>query len=137
MEIYRESVANLPSRPEIRPPGIQRAETWPYPDLRRVWVRVETSPFSAFPNLGLSLYDPANQLVSQMFLVEIRQPYQSLTLHLRQDPQEGGQYRLEIELVRDDQTLDTRAIKFDLTYRDPDTGPAPERDPHTMPGSGA
>jgi hypothetical protein len=124
MEIFRESLANVPVRVEASPPVIGRAEVLPYPDLIRLWMRLETSEFAASPNLEIAVFDPADKIVSQMFLVEIPQPYQSLTLHLRETPQEGGSYRAEIKLVRDDAVLDTRSIPFDLVFRDPESDAA-------------
>jgi hypothetical protein len=54
-----------------------------------------------------------------MFLVEIRESYQSVTLHLRHAPQPGASYRLEIEMMRDDAILDARQVPFDLVFREP------------------
>jgi hypothetical protein len=119
-EIYRESLASIPAVIEARPPVVERFEVWPYPDLTRLWVRVETSPFAAFPNLALCVLDPDGQTASSMFLVEIRERYQSLTMHLRQTPRAGALYRLELEISRDEATLDARAIEFELVFRDPD-----------------
>lgn len=101
------------------PPVIRRAEVWPYPDLIRLWVRLETGDFVAYPNLALTVRDPDGQVVSNMFMVEIRQPYQSVTMHLRQPPRPGESYALEIELSRDEAVLDTRTVKFELVYREP------------------
>jgi hypothetical protein len=119
IEVYRESLANMPLANESQPPTIQRAEVWPYPDLRRLWLRVETSSFAALPNLEFAAFDPDDELVSYMLMIEIRQPYQSVTLHLRRPPRAGGRYRLEIVLSRDEHELDTRTLGFDLAYRDP------------------
>jgi len=119
MQIYRESLASIPVAVEKHPPVIQRAEVWPYPDLVRLWVRVEISGFATYPNLAFAVYDPDDQIVSRMFIVEVRQLYQSLTMHLRQPPRPGARYRLEIELSRDEQTLDTRTLEFELAYREP------------------
>ncbi len=118
-EILRESLANLPEMVEPHPPVIQRAEAWPYPELDRVWVRVESSAFVAYPNFGFTLWDPDGQVVATMFIVEARNAYQSLTMHLRRPPRPGQRYRLEIELSRDEQILDTRVLDFDMVYRDP------------------
>jgi hypothetical protein len=118
-EIHRESLANIPVQVEAYPPVIQRAEVWPYPELDRLWVRVEISNFVAFPNLAFTLYDVQDEVVSTMFQVEIRNTYQSLTMHLRRPPQPGARYRLEIELSREEAVLDTREITFDLVYQDP------------------
>jgi hypothetical protein len=118
-EILDESLAGLPPQVEPHPPVIQRAEVWPYPELDKLWVRVETSAFVAFPNLSFTALDPDGQVVATMFVVEARQPYQSLTMHLRSTPRPGEHYRLEIELSRDDAVLDTRTLDFDLVYQDP------------------
>lgn len=118
-EIWLASLSEAPKRAEESPPAFLRAEAWPYPDLQRVWVRLETSPFDAFPNLELLLADPDGETVSTMFMVEMREPYQSLTLHLRQPPREGERYRLTLELTRDEQVLDTRELDVELVFRDP------------------
>ncbi len=119
VEIYREALANAPARGEEHPPVIRRAEVWPYPDLTRLWVRLETSPFAAYPNVALTITNPDGGVVATMFMVEIREPYQSLTLHLRQPPRAGERYALEIELSRDEAVLDTRSVGFDLVFREP------------------
>ena len=118
-EIWRASLTDAGERKEEHPPTIQRAEAWPYPELDRLWVRIEISPFVAYPNLELLLSDASGDLINSMYMVEVRETYQSLTLHLRQAPQPGQTYRLTIELTRDDQMLDTRDLTFDLVFRDP------------------
>ena len=120
IEIYRDSLAGTPERIEPHPPVIERAEVWPYPDLKRLWVRVQVSAFAAFPNLALTVTGPDGDVACSMFMVEIRDPYQSVTLHLRREPAPGASYRLEIELMRDEAILDTRAIDFELVFREPD-----------------
>lgn len=119
IELYRTALAEAPTPVEDRPPTIERAEVWPYPDLRRLWVRVQTTPFAAFPNLSLTVSDPDDQVVCTMFMVEIRTAYQSVTLHLRRPPQPAGRYRLTLELARDETTLDRRELEFELIYREP------------------
>jgi hypothetical protein len=120
IEIYRDSLAGTPERIEPHPPVIERAEVWPYPDLKRLWVRVQVSAFAAFPNLALTVTDPDGGVACSMFMVEIRDPYQSVTLHLRRERTPGASYRLEIELMRDEVILDTKAIDFELVFREPD-----------------
>lgn len=120
IEIYRDSVAGAPERVEPQPPVIERAEVWPYPDLKRLWVRVQVSAFAAFPSLALTVVEPGGTVACSMFMVEIRDAYQSVTLHLRREPAPGAPYRLEIELMRDDTVLDTRAVDFELVFREPD-----------------
>ena len=121
IEIYRRSLADLPAPVEAHPPVIQRVEVWPYPELSRLWVRVEISPFVAFPNLALRVIGPDEAVVATMFMVEIRDAYQSVTLHLRQPPRASERYTLEIELTRDEIELDTHRLQFALVFRDPQT----------------
>ena len=118
VEVYRQSLASAPQVVELHPPTIERAEVLPYPELSRLWVRVQTSSFSTCPDLLLTLLDPDGTVVSTMFIVETREPYQSLTLHLRQPPRAGEQYRLEIQLSRKGEMLDTREIGFELTFKE-------------------
>jgi hypothetical protein len=118
-EIWRASLTEAPRPVEEHPPAFLRAEAWPYPELDRVWVRLETSAFDAYPNLELLLTDPDGEPVSNMFMVEMRETYQSLTLHLRQAPRPGERYRLTLELSRDEQVLDARELDVDLVFRDP------------------
>ncbi len=118
-DILNESLAHVPPVEEPHPPVIQRAEVWPYPELDKLWVRVESSPFAAFPNFEFAVFDPEGHIASTMFVVEARSAYQSLTMHLRQAPRPGERYRLEIALNRDGAVLDTRMLEFDLTYQDP------------------
>ena len=137
IEIYREALQHLPQE-ENEPPRFVRVEAWPYPDLSRVWIRLLTTPFVRPPNLAIALYDPDRALISSMAVVEAREPYQSLVMHLRQAPRPGESYRLDIELARDGEVLDTRTVEFDLVFREPeqagkeatgDDGLGAERDP--------
>jgi hypothetical protein len=119
VEVYRQALANAPRTVEEHPPVIQRADARPYPELTRIWVRVQISPFSAFPDLAFTLLDPEGNPVSTMFVVEAREVYQSLTLHLRRPPLPDEAYRLVIELTRDGNLLDTRSLNFPLTFQEP------------------
>ncbi len=119
IEIYRAALAELAAREEAGPPVIQRAEVWPYPDLQRLWVRLETSPFAAPPDVSFTVSDPDGAVVCSMFIVEMHAPYQAVTLHLRQAPRPGETYRLEIELSRAEAVLDRRTLTFELTFREP------------------
>lgn len=123
IEIYRASLAGVQAPTEEQPPAIRRAEAWPYPDLGRLWARVEITPFAAHPNLAFTVADPDGAVVCTMFMVEIREPYQSVTLHLRQPPRPGERYTLTIELERDERTLDTRTLTFELVFQNPEVKP--------------
>jgi hypothetical protein len=119
-DIYRESLANIPLRSEDTPPTIQRAEVWPYPELNRLWLRVQTGPFAAGPNLAFTWFDPDGQPIASMDIIAISSPYASLTMHLRRPPRPGEAYLLRIELSRDEGVLDRREVAFALVFREPE-----------------
>ena len=72
-------------------------------------ARAKPARSPAFPNLDFTLLGPEGEMVSTMFMIEIRNPYQSVTMHLRQPPLAGGRYRLEIVLSRDEAARPARA----------------------------
>jgi hypothetical protein len=72
--------------------------------------------FSAGPNAVITVSDPEGTVVSSMFVVEMRQPYLSVTMYLRQPPQPGDTYTLRIELSREEVELDRRDIDFVLEF---------------------
>ncbi len=121
MEIYRASLEAIPLIEEKMPPTIERAEVWPYPELDRLWVRVQVGPFAKYPDLSFEVVNPQGETISTLYMVDIRETYQSITLHLRQTPQPDARYRLKIALIREDEPLDTRTVDFDLTFREPKT----------------
>jgi hypothetical protein len=82
-------------------------------------VRVEITPFAAYPNMLLTALGADGIEVASMLMVEIREPYQSVTLHLRREPRPGERYRMEIELARDEVALDRRSVDFDLLFKEP------------------
>ncbi len=118
-DIWAAALDEAPARHEEQPPVFLRVEAWPYPDLRRIWVRAEISPFAAYPNLELTITDERGQTVSSMFMVEVRETYQSVTMHLRREPEAGKTYNLALELTRDEALLDARSLPFVLAFRDP------------------
>lgn len=107
---------------EEHPPRIETVAVYPYPDLTRVWVRMQLSYFKRLPNLELYLYDPDGHLISDMLMVEHRNFYVDVTMHLRATPRPGERYRLEALLIRDEEVLDRKVHEFDLVFVDPKTG---------------
>ncbi len=104
---------------ETSPPTIESLQVYPYPDLSKIWIRMQLTYFKHFPNLELYLYDPDGQMISDMLLVEHRTFYVDLTMHLRSTPRPGERYRLEVLLIRDGETLDHKAHEFDLVFVEP------------------
>jgi hypothetical protein len=110
----------MPNQPiefdfEDEPPRFLRAQALPYPDLQRVWTRVQLTPFAGHPELEVAIIDPNGQPAAVMTMVDVQFTYVSLTMHLRQ-PRPGEGYHLALRLTRDNALLDQRAVPFDLVF---------------------
>ncbi len=103
------------------PVHIRRARLYPFPDLKRLWLRVDLSPFAQPPNLEVIVRDPEGRVATSMYMVEWREPRVSLTLHLRIPPREGGRYVAELILTeKGERVLDRKEVPFDLTFVEPE-----------------
>ena len=100
---------------EDEPPRLLRAQALPYPDLQRVWVRVQLTTFAAHPELEMTLLGPDGSPHASMTMVDVPYTYVSLTLHLRQ-PQPGQPYALQARVTRDHTLLDERTVPFSLVF---------------------
>ncbi len=107
---------------ESEPPRIAGIEVYPYPNLTKLWIKMQLTYFKTYPNIELYLYDPDGQLLGDMLFVEHRNFYVDVTMHLRAAPRPGEPYRLEVFLIRDDTILDHQSKVFDLVFVDPETG---------------
>jgi hypothetical protein len=100
---------------EDEPPRFLRAQALPYPDLHRVWTRVQLTPFAGHPELEMSIIDPSGQPTAVMTMVDVQFTYVSLTMHLK-GPRPGEGYHLALRLTRDNALLDQRIVPFDLVF---------------------
>jgi hypothetical protein len=69
----------------------------PWPDTRRIRVRVGITPFTSPPNIRVEVIDPKGQAVTTAHIVETINHRMVFTLHLRTDPLEGN-YTLSAEV---------------------------------------
>ena len=83
----------------------------PLPDLKRVTVEMELSPFAEHPNLDISILSPEGEVIANMFVVEARDQVMALTLHLRQ-PEPAALYTVRLKVLKGEETLDQREITF-------------------------
>jgi hypothetical protein len=118
----------MPNQPiefalEDEPPRFLRAQALPYPDLQRVWTRVQLTPFAGHPELEMAIIDPDGQPAAVMIMVDVQFTYVSLTLHLKQ-PRPGEGYQLAVRLTRDHTLLDQRIVPFDLVFVERDEAKA-------------
>jgi len=93
--------------------SILKLRAIPLPDMKRVTVEMELSPFVEHPNLDISILSPEGEVVANMFVVEARDQVMALTLHLRQ-PEPEALYTARLAVLREEETLDQRKITFKL-----------------------
>lgn len=98
--------------------SIVKLRAIPLPDLRRVTVEMELSPFAEHPNLDISILSPQGEVIADMFVVEARDQVMALTLHLRQ-PEPGALYTARLAVLKGEETLDQREITFALPKEEP------------------
>jgi hypothetical protein len=81
-------------------------------------LKPEAVPASAYPNIELSILNRRGQVVAATFIVEHKEEYTALTLHLRApDPQE--QYIARGEMIYQEQSLQVVEIPFVLNQDRP------------------
>lgn len=108
---------------ESEPPRFVRGQALPYPDLQRVWTRVQLTEFAGHPELEMVILGPDGREQAAMVMVDVQFTYVSLTMHLKHSLP-GETYRLVLRLTRDQTLLDQREISFDLVFVDRDEAKA-------------
>ena len=93
--------------------SILKLRAIPLPDMKRVTVEMELSPFVEHPNLDISILSPEGEVVANMFVVEARDQVMTLTLHLRQ-PEPEALYTARLAVLREEETLDQHEVTFNL-----------------------
>lgn len=108
---------------EDAPPHFLRAQALPYPDLARVWTRVQLTQFAARPELEMVILGPDGREEAAMAMVDVQHTYISLTMHLKRSlPTQP--YVLLLRLTRAGLLLDERTVPFDLVFVDRDEAKA-------------
>lgn len=72
---------------------------------------------SPYPNIELSILDSDRRQVTSLVIIEHKEPYTSLTLHLRA-PNPQVQYTARAEMSHQGQTLDVIEVPFSLVRDD-------------------
>ena len=104
-------------KPEIE---IERIAVYPYPDLSRLWVRVQITSFATPVVVTLTCIDEDGIEVSDMLLIDWRDPYISLTMHLKKAPKPDAPYLLRVRVERDEHILADHSHEFPLTFVQPE-----------------
>jgi hypothetical protein len=105
-------------KPEIEG---ERIAVYPYPDLTKLWVRVQITSFATPVVVELICVDEDGVEVSDMLLVDWRDPYISLTMHLKRPPKPDSSYVLHVHIERDEKVLADAHYDFPLTFVEPDS----------------
>lgn len=108
---------------ESDPPRFLRAQALPYPELTRVWARVQLTDFGEHPELEMVILGPDGQPQASMVMVDVQHTYVSLTMHLRR-PAPGQEYHLLLRLTRAGLLLDQRDVPFPLVFVERDAAKA-------------
>lgn len=76
---------------------------------------------SPYPNIELSILNSQRQQIASLFIVEHKEPYTALTLHLPA-PDAAEQYMARAEMSRQGKMLDVVEVPFTLDQVDPADG---------------
>jgi hypothetical protein len=74
----------------------------PYPDRRRLKVRLELTPFEKSPHLEVNLTAPDGREAASVSIIEPAAWKMEFTIHIRQDGDPAGTYRLSARLYYPD-----------------------------------
>lgn len=99
-----EDEVPLPPR-EVR---ITAAEAQPSPDGRRIALDLTLTPFLEYPNLEIVLFRPDGAEERSMSIIGTMDRRLNLTLHVRQPV--PGPYRIQIDLIHDNEVLQTQTV---------------------------
>ncbi len=91
--------------------SIRKLQAIPLPDMKRVRVEIELSPFAEHPNLDISILSPQGEVLANLFVVEARDQAMALTLHLHQ-PEPAALYTTRLTVLREEEILDLREVTF-------------------------
>lgn len=80
---------------------IETLEITVYPDRRRVFLHIVVTPFEQRPNLLLTARDEADNIVSEMSIIETMHHDMEFTMHLRGVDEPAGLYTLTATLYFD------------------------------------
>jgi len=73
---------------------------------------------SPYPNIQLSVLNSRHQQVATLFIIEHKEAFTSLTLHLRTAPTVDEQYIAKAEMTYQDETIDVVEVSFKLNQAD-------------------
>ena len=110
------------------PLRFERILIYPYPDLRRLWVRIwlPARLEDEAPNVELIVYNPDGTENNSLVLLAQTDTRLNNTLHLKNPVLPDESYRvqalLSVGLSKGAQPVDLQTFDLTLTFRDPEAG---------------
>ena len=110
------------------PLRFERILIYPYPDLRRLWVRIwlPARLEDEAPNVELIVYNPDGTENNSLVLLAQTDTRLNNTLHLKNPVLPDESYRvqalLSVGLSKDAKPVDLQTFDLTLTFRDPEAG---------------
>lgn len=87
MDIFLNDPDDIPvPREEVR---VRQLQAEPWPDNRRVRIRLEITPFLERPNGEIKIFDPGGEEVASLAIVETIAARMEFTMHLRGELRSG------------------------------------------------
>lgn len=118
MDIEFVDPAEAPLPPEQM--SFRSLSVEPFPDGRRLGIRLSVTPFLVRPSIDLEVLDSAGVKVASSSIIEATEVEMAVTMHLRHGPAEGS-YRLAAQMHYPDHgQVDQREQEF--TFPKPDHG---------------
>jgi hypothetical protein len=114
---------------EDEPLRFKHILVYPYPDLRRLWVRIWLPAKQGVePNVELRLYSPNGTENNSLLLLAQTDTKLNNTFHLKEPIEAGGVYTMVAELSLgfgdETQVVDHREFDVVLEFRNPEAGDA-------------
>ena len=128
MNQWQETMTQIDLFEADAPLRFERILIYPYPDLRRLWVRIwlPARMEDEAPNVELIVYNPDGSENNSLVLLAQTDTRLNNTFHLKAPVLPDQIYRVEallsVGLDRKAQPVDHRSFDLTLTFRDPEAG---------------
>lgn len=108
MDLYFQDPSDIPLPPdEVR---IRQLHAEPLPDLRRVHISIEVTPFQQKPNFEIKVLTESGQEAASLSIIEAIDRKMEFTVHLKGEPQPGEYIAwLEVYYFEKDPSANTPA----------------------------
>jgi hypothetical protein len=112
--LFLQNNDNLAPREDVR---LEKVEAAPYPDRRRVKVKVHITPFKEQPNFEITIRDRDDVPVARTTVIAPMHFQMEFVLHLRDIDDPTGDYTVQVALYYDEDIhnpQDTRTVDLHI-----------------------